>query len=286
MKRKLFCEINSFTYAISVAKMCAIRLVKNSLSRRRFAAEKGDPLPVCVYKHSSLIRRRLGEVDMRLQENKAVNLSLAAPKISGVCIRPGEVFSFWGLVGYYARWKGYKEGLTIASGKVTKGIGGGLCQMTNLIHWLVLHSPLDIVEHHHHDSVDLFPDYGRQVPFGCGTSIFYNYLDYRFCNNTSDTFQILLYTTGTHLCGELRASAPQVYSYHIKEEDAHFVKTRDGVYRKNAIVRRVVEKRTGNEAGREILKRSNARVLYDESLINQALLREVQTPGSHKENAK
>ena len=274
MKRKLFCEINSFTYAVSVAKMCAIRLVKNSLSGEKFAATRGDPLPVCVYKHNSLIRRKLGNVDMQLQENKAVNLSIAAPKINGVCIRPGETFSFWGLVGYYAKGKGYKEGLTIASGRATKGLGGGMCQLTNLIHWLVLHSPLDIVEHHHHDGVDLFPDYGRQVPFGCGTSIFYNYLDYRFQNNTSETFQLMVRTTGTHLCGELRASSPLEYSYHIAEEDARFVKADDGYYRKNTIVRQVVDKRTGDEVKREILKRSNAKVLYDKSFINQERLQE------------
>jgi len=46
-----------------------------------------------------VLRRTLGNVDLQLQENKAVNLSLAAPHINGVLIRPGETFSFWHLVG-------------------------------------------------------------------------------------------------------------------------------------------------------------------------------------------
>ena len=50
-----------------------------------------------LYGHKSLIRRRLGNVDMRLRENKAVNLALAAPKINGILIKPGEIFSFWSL---------------------------------------------------------------------------------------------------------------------------------------------------------------------------------------------
>lgn len=80
-------------------------------------------------------------------------------------------------------------------------------QFSNLIHWMVLHAPLTITEQHH-DQFDLFPDFGRQVPFGTGTSIFYNYLDYRFHNDTEQTYQLLVHTTPTHLCGELRTDAP------------------------------------------------------------------------------
>ena len=271
-KRRLFCEISPLTYAISVGKMRLIRHVKNCTSK--FAKTKGDNLPFCAYKHTSLIRRKLGDVDMQLQENKAVNLAISAPKISGVVIRPGEVFSFWKLVGPCTKRRGYKEGLTISSGKPSKDIGGGMCQFSNLIHWLVLHSPLDIVEHHHHDGVDLFPDYGRKVPFGCGTSIMYNYLDYRFANNTALTFQILAYTTETYLCGELRVCAPLEYSYHVLEEDAHFVKV-DGVYyRKNRIVKQVVDKRTGNEVSRKVIKESCAWVMYGEEFIPVGAVRE------------
>lgn len=65
--------------------------------------------------------------------------------------------------------------------------------------------PLQIVEHHHHDGLDLFPDFNRQIPFGTGTSIVYNYLDYRFYNPTNATYQLIVYVTDKYLCGELRA---------------------------------------------------------------------------------
>jgi len=261
-RRKLFCEISPLTYAISLRKMRLIRHIKNILSSTKFAKTKAEPLPVSAYKHTSLIRRKLGDVDMQLQENKAGNLALAAPKINGVLIKPGETFSFWQLIGPCTKRRGYKEGLTISSGKPTRGIGGGMCQFTNLIHWLVLHSPLDIIEHHHHDRVDLFPDYGRKVPFGCGTSIMYNYLDYRFKNNTGSTFQILTRITETHLCGELRVCSLQENSFHILEEDAHFAKIGEYYYRKNIIVKRVIDKRTGKELSKKIIKKSHAKVMY------------------------
>jgi vancomycin resistance protein VanW len=180
LPRKLFCELGPVPYKISVWKECTRRTLRDLGSRATFARVKSEAqLPVLVYSHKSLIRRKLGNVDMQLQENKAVNLALAAPCINGVLIRPGETFSFWDLVGRCTAQKGYREGLTLTRGKTAKGIGGGMCQFTNLLYWLSLHSPLEITERHHHDGVDLFPDFGRQVPFGCGTSILYKYLDYR-----------------------------------------------------------------------------------------------------------
>ena len=200
MARKLFCDLCPLTYEVSRWKGIAFRHLQDLRCSSPFArSRREEPLPVLAYRHASLIRRRLGNMDMRLQENKAVNLRLAAPKVSGVLIRPGEVFSFWRLVGATSARKGYREGLMIKRGQPSQGIGGGLCQFTNLLHWLVLHSPLRIVEYHHHDGVDLFPDCGRQIPFGIGTSISYNYLDYRFQNPTGTTFQLLVWTTETPL---------------------------------------------------------------------------------------
>ena len=100
--------------------------------------------------------------------------------------------------------KGYLEWVTITGAKPTKGIGGGMCQFTNLLHWMVVHTNLDIIEHHHHNHIDLFSDFNRKIPFGTGTSIVYNYLDYRVKNNTDITFEIIVYTTEEYLKGEIR----------------------------------------------------------------------------------
>ena len=223
MKRRLFCEISPLTYAISVRRCILTRSIKNLLSFKKLSkTRQKEKLEYVICRHNSLIRRKLGNVDMRLQENKAVNLSLAAPKINKVLIRPGETFSFWHLVGNTTAAKGYKEGLTIFADHTEPGIGGGMCQMTNLIHWMILHSDMEITEHHHHDGLDLFPDFKRKIPFGTGTSIMYNYLDYRFKNTTDRTYQLIVYTTPEYLCGELRADSPQKFKYHIRSENVFF----------------------------------------------------------------
>ena len=266
MGRKLFCEISPLTYQISMHKCIAVRHIKNALSKEKFAKTKGEPLPIVIYKHNSLIRRKLGNVDLQLQENKAVNLGLAAPKITGIIIKPGETFSLWKLVGSCTKRKGYKEGLTIAKGDASKGIGGGMCQLSNLIHWMILHTGMEITEHHHHDQLDLFPDFKRVIPFGTGTSIMYNYLDYRFKNTTDITYQLIIYTTDEYLCGELRADKRQNYSYHIDAEDVFFSKEADGiVYRNGKVYRTKVDVNTGNKVEKQLIRTNHAKVCYDTS---------------------
>ncbi len=274
MARKLFCEISPLTYKISVQKCIAIRRIKD-LQRNAIFGETREPckLPVLVYRHNSIIRRKLGNVDLQLQENKAVNLALASPHINGIIIRPGETFSLWHLVGNCTEKKGYLSGLTISRNGPGQGIGGGMCQMSNLIHWLVLHSPLTIDEHHHHDGVDLFPDFNRQVPFGVGTSILYNYLDYRVRNDTADTFQLIIYTDDDYLHGELRCNNEQDVSFHIYAEDEYFSFEGGAYYRNNTIIRKIVNKATGNQILKEVIKRNHAKVMYDEEFVDKSMLR-------------
>lgn len=264
MERKLFCQMGPAAYRISVWKKRVERRGRDLFSGQSFAGEKREEsLPVCIIKHNSLIRRRLGNVDMELQENKAVNLALAAPRVSGVLIRPGETFSFWRLVGNPSERRGFREGLTISAGEAQRGMGGGMCQFTNLIHWMALHTPLTIVEHHHHDGLDLFPDFGRQIPFGTGTSIYYNYLDYRLRNDTDAVYQLLVWVDGEYLRGELRCDRPQRYRYHIRAEGEGFVREDGVVYRVGQVWRECVDPVTGNRAERTLLRENHARVLYD-----------------------
>lgn len=266
MERRLFCEISPLTYEISMYKCIMTRHIKNIHSKEKFATTKSkELLPVVVYKHNSLIRRKLGNVDLQLQENKAVNLGIAAPKITNIIIKPGETFSLWKLVGRCGKRQGYKEGLTIDNNKPSKGIAGGMCQLSNLIHWMILHTDMEITEHHHHDNLDLFPDFKRVIPFGTGTSIMYNYLDYRFKNTTDNTYQLIIYTTDEYLCGELRSTKEERYNYHIHAEDVFFSRENGEVYRNGKVYRTKVDKITGLQINKELIRENHAKVCYDTS---------------------
>ncbi len=96
-----------------------------------------------------------------------------------------------------------------------------------------------------------------------GTSILYNYLDYRVRNDTPFTWQLCVWLENGYLCGEIRCSAQPDVKYHVRAQNEAFVREGDGVYRVNDIVRTCVDKRTGNTLERRIIKHNHARVQYD-----------------------
>lgn len=275
MKRKLFCDINPTCYKISVKKETLIRNIKDFFSSEKIAKEKSkDLLPSIVKSHTSILVRRLEGVDIRLQENKVTNIALAAEKINGIIIKPGETFSFWKTVGKTTEKEGYIEGLVIKrGGKLGKDIGGGLCQMANMIHWLVLNSPLEVTELHHHSDA-LFPDERRRVPFGTGTSVLNNYVDYRFKNTTDMAVQIAVWIENGELCGELRSEKPYPYRYKLLEENHHFRKENEKYYRISQVYRIIIEKESGKEIKKELILDNHSLVMYDYSLIPPEQIRD------------
>lgn len=273
MARKLFCEISPLTYKISMRKEIVARHIRDAFSKEKIAKKhESEKLPVVVKSHSSVLLRRLEGVDMRLQENKVTNIQLACKKINGILIRPGETFSFWRTIGPTSKKKGYKEGLIISKSKLTSGCGGGLCQMANMIHWLVLNSPLTVTELHHHSDA-LFPDERRRVPFGTGTSVNYNYIDYRFKNETDQTVQILVWIDGEELRGELRCEKEFPWQYTLVEENHHFKKEGDKYFRISQVYRIVTDRESGKDLRKELILDNHSAVLYDYALIPKDQIR-------------
>lgn len=271
--RKLFCDINPTTYKISLEKEIFKRNVKDLFSEEKIAMQHSkEVLPNIVKSHSSILIRKLNGVDLRLQENKVTNIMLACNKVNELIIHPGETFSFWKTVGKATQKKGYKEGLVISSKGLTSGYGGGLCQMANMIHWLVLNSPLEVTELHHHSDA-LFPDERRRVPFGTGTSVSYNNIDYRFRNNTDQDVQILVWIEDGELLGELRSEREFPYRYKLIEENHHFKKEGDKYYRISQVYRLVIDRATNEVLNKELILDNHSAVLYDYSLIPEDQIR-------------
>lgn len=229
---------------------------------QRWASERAKALPMPVFQHETPLLRRLKNVDMYLQHNKITNLGLAAAKIDGLLIRPGETFSFWKTVGRPGARKGYLEGLVLENGRVGKGIGGGLCQMGNLLYWMALHSPLTVGERWRH-SYDVFPDEGRTLPFGSGATLAYNYIDLQLRNDTQQTFQLRVWCSGSHLQGEIRAENPLSERYTISEQD-HLIRHEPwgGYSRHNRLVRQVFEAQTGIFLREETITENHALMMY------------------------
>lgn len=272
-KRILFCELHPVCYKISLQKEIGKRHVKDFFSSEKFANQiQSDALPNIVSTCSSNLIKRAPGVELRLQENKAVNIDLACKKISGMIIHPNETFSFWRTVGKPTKSKGYLDGRVIIKNKLIPGIGGGLCNLGNTIHRMILHSPLKVTEIHHHSDA-LAPDEGKRVPFSAGTSISYNYIDFRFKNVTDQNFQLILWCENEKLFGELHSEREIPYSYRLVEENHHFHKEGEKFFRVSKIYREVIEKVTGNVAAKELIWDNHSEVMYDYNLIPKNLIR-------------
>ncbi|MCT2537693.1 VanW family protein [Aquibacillus koreensis] len=207
---------------------------------KRYAKEKREkPLPYPIKQHQTILRRQLKDVDMWYQENKIKNLSIAIKQLHGIAIKPEETFSYWKLIGHPTKRKGYREGMVLHYGSFKAGVGGGLCQLSNLIYWITLHTSLTITERHRH-SFDVFPDSKRTQPFGSGATCSYNYLDLQIRNTTSNTYQLCLHLTEDYLIGEWRSNTPEVMTYQIYEKEHRITYEDWGRYvRHNTIYRKV-----------------------------------------------
>ncbi|MBO9608670.1 MAG: VanW family protein [Paenibacillaceae bacterium] len=262
LKRKLF-QYFPFLYRARVAYLIFKRHLQDTFSTIKFAKIRTEEtLPHTCKKHQSLLRRKLGSSDPILQENKITNLRLSIRHVNGIIIRPGETFSFWKLIGKTTADKGYIEGLLLSHGDVKTGVGGGLCQLANLLFWLSLHTPLTIRERHHH-SFDPFPDDQRTLPFGSGASVFYNYIDLRFHNQTDQSIQFKVWLTDEHLKGSVHIEAEWPFSYHVFEKNHAFRKAEGKNYRQNEIWRSTIDKKTGNEINQERLIANYSEVRYE-----------------------
>ncbi len=272
-KNKLFCDIHPAFYAISEQKEICKRFFKNLLGDEIYAKNiKNDRLPNVLSMRSSILIKKGKGIDPILQENKAVNINLACSKINGMVIHPGEVFSFWETIGKITKSRGYKDGRVIIRNKMTSSVGGGLCNLGNTIHWLVLHSPLDVTEFHSHsDACD--PDHGKREPFNSGTSVSYNYIDYRFKNNTDQDIQLILYCDDEKLYGELRSESEFPYEFEIVEENHHFHKEGEKYYRISQIYKNTIEKATGNIIDKKLVWDNHSVVMYDHNLIPEEMIR-------------
>ncbi|AKJ42505.1 VanW family protein [Pragia fontium] len=252
-------------YWLRVRQKRLFRQLGWTFSPRRYASLKTPEqrLDYRFIKHTSKLIRQLGSSDIALQHNKVINLRLATASTSGIIIRPGEYFSFCRLVGKPTAKRGFVEGMELSHGEARSGVGGGICQLSNLIHWMAIHSPLTVVERANH-SFDPFPDEGRILPFGSGAAIFYNYIDLVLHNPTQDTFQLIFKVADHQLEGELLCDRPREVKYHVYQKAHRFVLMGGHVYRQNEIWRDISTK--GQEPivlQSECLYRNNVVVKYD-----------------------
>lgn len=118
-------------------------------------------------------------------QKRTTNLKLAANKINGTVLMPGETFSYNKVVGARTISAGYQEAPIYVSGKVVDGVGGGICQITTTLYNAVVYANLDIVERSNHQFV---PSY---APASRDATVVYGSIDFKFKNNRNYPIKIM-----------------------------------------------------------------------------------------------
>lgn len=111
------------------------------------------------------------------------NVALAASRINGVLIKPGETFSFNDAVGDISAATGYQSAYIIKDGKTVLGDGGGVCQVSTTLFRAAMDAGLPIVERHAHAYRVHYYEEGGYKP-GIDATVFSPSVDLKFKNDT------------------------------------------------------------------------------------------------------
>ena len=116
--------------------------------------------------------------------SRATNIAVAASRINGVVIQPGEEFSFNRTILPRTAANGYVEAPIYVSGKHSTGTGGGICQVSSTMYSAMLNGGIPATERHPHSLPVPY------LPEGRDATIAGNYYDLRFVNIYNTPLQI------------------------------------------------------------------------------------------------
>ena len=122
--------------------------------------------------------------------DRTTNLRLAANKINGTVLMPGEVFSYNGVVGARTIAAGYKNAAIYQNGEVVDGLGGGICQISSTLYNAALFANLEMVELYNHQFVPSYVTAGRDA------TVVYGVKDFKFKNSRKYAIKITCSVSG------------------------------------------------------------------------------------------
>ena len=186
--------------------------------------------------------------------NRATNLEIAASKINGVVLEPGEVFSFNKVVGERTAKSGFKEAIIYADGELDYGLGGGICQISSNLYYTVLLANLEIVERKNHSMTVNYQ------PIGTDATVSYGSVDFKFKNSRSYPIKIVatvnsgLVTISIYGVKEENEPTVEIVVEKTQEEDFEIV------YEKTSSIPEGTE--VIKQTGKKGYKCSTYRILY------------------------
>ncbi|MFH0749971.1 MAG: VanW family protein [Candidatus Gottesmanbacteria bacterium] len=180
-----------------------VTAVKNNSERVTFSVPVDSIAPVITTKQTNSfgIKERVGIGYSEFPGSipgRIHNVALAASRLHGVLIAPGETFSFNKTVGDISAVTGYQSAYIIKDGKTVMGDGGGVCQVSTTMFRAALNAGLPITKRREHSyRVHYYEDDGSKA--GLDATVFNPTEDLKFKNDTPSYILIQTKTDTTNL---------------------------------------------------------------------------------------
>lgn len=262
MERMYLTQLFPWLYPLRKRQRKFFFYTKMKWDKNRYACRlEKDRLSVKLFESVCPMYNEKTGFAMVYQENKVFNLKLAAAAVDGLVIEPGETFSFWSLVRDADRNEPYKNGLAEVNGTLVAEKGGGLCQLSNLLCWVLLHSPLTVTERHGHRKKE-FPEPPSDAPMGVDAAVAEGWLDLRFFNATKQRYQIGVFFTRKEIGAAVYTDDDPGIRWSVGNENVRYCRDRNGIREEADIVRTARDRDTGELVRKELMYQNCCRIGY------------------------
>ncbi len=129
-------------------------------------------------------------------QDRSKNIAVAAGRVNGVMLQPGQMFSYDNTILPRTTANGYGPGDIISDGTHVKATGGGICQVSSTLNNAVLRAGIIPTERHNHSQRVFYLKSGLDATVSSGS------MDYQFVN----TLQYPIYICATAVNGVLSVS--------------------------------------------------------------------------------
>lgn len=142
--------------------------------RRHRPSSRWRDAPV-ISESTSRLWPREGAPERALVLGKIQNLRRARIAFDGIELLRGQTLSFWAQVGPPTRRRGFATGRELREGCLIPSVGGGLCQLSNVLYDAAIEAGIEVLERHAHSQV--VP--GSAASRDRDATVFWNYIDLR-----------------------------------------------------------------------------------------------------------
>lgn len=125
--------------------------------------------------------------------DRACNVELAASRVGGTLVKPGEKISVSSLMGSRTEENGYKMGTQYVNGVLEDSIGGGVCQVATTLYQSLLYAEIKVNTRYNHSLTVGYSEPSLDAAISEGVQ------DLEFTNNLENNIYLYSFTDGKNI---------------------------------------------------------------------------------------